>query len=76
MDGKKLIRTALSASLPVMAGYVVFCLKTVSFAELGGWLPALIACAVVALLHLWRRSTLISIVCGTVCYMLLVQMVF
>ena len=60
----------------IMAMLVVFCLKTVSFTKLGGWLPSLVACVVVALLHLWRRNTLISIVCGTVCYMLLVQFVF
>ena len=37
---------------------------------------ALIACTVVALLHLWKRNTLLSIIGGTVCYMALVQPVF
>ena len=32
--------------------------------------------AAAALLHLWRRNTLLSILAGTVCYMLLVQLVF
>jgi branched-subunit amino acid transport protein AzlD len=31
---------------------------------------------VTAGLHLWKRNTLISIIGGTVAYMLLVQMVF
>ena len=40
-------------------------------------LPAvIIAAAVVVLLHVWRRNTLLSIVAGTAVYMLLVQLVF
>ena len=35
-----------------------------------------IAVAVTALLHLWRRSTLLSILAGTAVYMVLVQVVF
>jgi len=31
---------------------------------------------VVTLLHIWRRNTLLSIGAGTVCYMLLVQLIF
>lgn len=31
---------------------------------------------VVALLHAWKRNTLLSIGAGTICYMLLVQFVF
>ena len=39
-------------------------------------LPALIAVAVTVALHLWKRNTLISVVGGTACYMLLVQLIF
>ena len=39
-------------------------------------LPELISVAVVVGLHLWKGNTLASIALGTVCYMLLVQMVF
>ena len=60
----------------IMGMLVIFCLKGVSFAALSGWLPALISGALVVALHVWRRNTLISIVGGTVCYMLLVQFVF
>ena len=60
----------------IMGMLVVYCLKGVSFATLGGFVPALIACVVVALLYVWRRNTLMSILAGTVCYMLLVQLVF
>ena len=60
----------------IMGMLVVYCLKGVSFAALGGWLPALISCALVAALHLWKRNTLLSIIGGTLCYMVLVQLVF
>jgi len=68
----------LSKTLPcaIMAMLVVYCLKGVSFTSLAGFVPSLIACTVVAALHIWKRNTLISIVGGTVCYMLLVQLVF
>ena len=60
----------------IMGMLVVYCLKGVSFAALGGWLPPLLACAVTGGLYVWKRNTLLSIICGTVCYMLLVQLVF
>jgi len=60
----------------IMGMLVVYCLKNISFLESPHALPELIACAVVALLHLWKRNTLLSIGAGTVCYMLLVQLVF
>ena len=60
----------------VMGMLVVYCLKGVSFAALGGWLPSLLGCLVTGVLYVWKRNTLLSIVGGTVCYMLLVQTVF
>ncbi len=55
---------------------VVYCLKNVSFLTGSHGLPELIAIAVVVALHSWKRQMLLSIAGGTVCYMLLVQMVF
>ncbi len=68
----------LSRVLPAatMAMLVVYCLRQVSFASPVTWLPELIASAVTVLSYVWRRSTILSIVGGTVCYMLLVQLVF
>ena len=60
----------------IMGMLVVYCLKDMSFASVGGFLPQLIACLIVALLYVWKRNTLISILAGTVSYMLLVQLVF
>ena len=68
----------LSKSLPfaIMGMLVVYCLKEISFLSISGFLPMLIASAVVGILYVWKRNTLISIICGTVCYMILVQVVF
>ena len=60
----------------IMGMLVIFCLKNISFTVLSGWLPALSSGALVVALHIWKRKTLLSIVAGTVCYMLLVQFVF
>ena len=60
----------------IMGMLVVYCLKDTSFTQISGFLPALIACSVVGGLYVWKRNTLLSIIVGTVCYMVLVQMVF
>lgn len=79
-DGKKVpkIIEKLGGLLPyaIMGMLVIYCLKGISFTSVAGFLPLLIACAVVIALHVWKRNTLISIICGTVCYMILVQLVF
>ena len=60
----------------IMAMLVVYCLKAVTPLEYPYALPELISCAVVVLLHIWKRNTLLSIGGGTACYMLLVQVIF
>lgn len=72
------IVTYLGQVLPyaIMGMLVVYCLKGVSFTSFPYALPELISCAAVAALHVWKRNTLLSIGGGTVCYMLLVQLVF
>lgn len=60
----------------IMGMLVIYCLRGISFTAAANFLPELIACAVVVLAHVWKRNTLLSIISGTVCYMLLVQVVF
>lgn len=55
---------------------VVYCLKNASLFTGSHALPELIAIAAVAALHLWKRQMLLSIACGTILYMVLVQAVF
>lgn len=70
--------TYLGRVLPysIMAMLVVYCLKGISFTKASFCLPELISVAVVAGLHIWKRNTLFSIICGTICYMALIQFVF
>ena len=60
----------------IMGMLVIYCLKDVSLLRAPYGLPELISCAAVVILHVWKRNSLLSIGGGTVCYMLLVQLVF
>lgn len=68
----------LSRLLPyaVMGMLVVYCLKDMHFQSLSGYLPYIIASFIVGILHVFKRNTLLSIITGTVSYMLMVQYVF
>lgn len=55
---------------------VIYCLRNVSVFTGSHGIPEMIAILVVVLLHVWKRQMLLSIAGGTVCYMLLVQLVF
>ena len=55
---------------------VIYCLKDISFAAPPFGLPELIAGACVVGMQAWKRKSLISILTGTVLYMVLVQAVF
>lgn len=52
---------------------VMYCLKDVSIANGSHGIPEFIAILLIVILHVWKRNTLLSIVGGTVCYMLLTQ---
>ena len=55
---------------------VVFCLKDTVPAQYPHGLPELIAGGIVAGLQAWKRNSLLSILAGTIVYMVLVQAVF
>ena len=55
---------------------VVYCLKNVSFLSGSHGIPELAAIAVTVMIHKWKRQMLLSIAAGTVCYMLLIQLIF
>lgn len=70
--------TYLGKVLPmaIICVMIFFCIKDIHFRAPGGYLPYIISLAVTAAVHLWKKNTFLSITCGTVCYMLLVQLVF
>lgn len=79
-EGRKTpaVITYLGKVLPyaIMGMLVIYCLKGISLTAFPFGAPELISCLVVVLLHIWKRNSLLSIGGGTVCYMLLVQLVF
>ena len=72
------IVTYLGTVLPyaIIGMLVVYCMKDVNFLAAPFGAPELIGCGVVALLHVWKRNSLLSIGAGTVVYMVLVQTIF
>ena len=70
--------TYLGKVLPpaIIGMLVIYCLKDVSLLAKPFGIPELIAAACVVGLQVWKRNSLISILSGTVVYMVLVQMVF
>lgn len=55
---------------------VIYSMKDVNVFAGSHGIPEMIAILLVIILHVWKRQMLLSIAGGTVCYMLLVQLVF
>lgn len=55
---------------------IVYCLSDFTSGDINVIAPKLIAVAATALIHLWKRNTLLSIAVGTIGYMLLIHFVF
>lgn len=70
--------TYLGKVLPysIMAMLVVYCLKGVNLSDSPFGMPEFISCLIVIALHIWKRNTLLSILVGTVAYMIFVQFIF
>lgn len=60
----------------VIAMLIVYCYRGTGFAGPSGWAPGLIAGLAVVALHVWKKNNMLSIVGGTILYMVLVQAVF
>lgn len=58
----------------IMGMLVVYCLKGVSFIRAPFGIPEIISVVLVAALHIWKRNTLLSIISGTACYMVLIHL--
>ena len=60
--------------MAVIATLVVYCLRGTDFSSLAGCVPPLTAAALTVALHLWKKSTLLSVAGGTAVYMVLIRM--
>ncbi len=70
---KVILRLGRALPCAVMGMLVIYCLKDISFASVSGFLPPLIASLLTAASYVWKKSTLLSILLGTVCYMVLIR---
>lgn len=59
-----------------IAMIVVYALRNVDLASPSHGLPEAIAIIAIVLVHRWKRNSLLSILVGTILYMILVQQVF
>ena len=55
---------------------VIYCLKDVQLLQRNYGISEMISILVITILHVWKRTMLISITGGTICYMVLIQLVF
>lgn len=59
----------------IMGMLVIYCLRGITSNGVLTCVGQIMACAAVALLHLWKRNTLVSIIGGTLIYMFFVQVI-
>lgn len=55
---------------------IVYCLRDFTNGNINTILPGIIASAATALVHIWKKNTLLSIAVGTIGYMMLIHFVF
>lgn len=68
----------LGEILPVaiIGALIVYCLSDFTNGDANTIIPQIIAVVATALVHLWKKNTLLSIAIGTIGYMLLIHFVF
>lgn len=60
----------------IISMLIIYCLKNVSLSAFPFGIPELVGVVSVVLLHLWKRNNLLSIIGGTIVYMIGVQLIF
>ena len=66
----------LGDALPpaIMTILVCYCLRNIRFSRPPHGIPELASALLVVLLQLWKKNMYISIIAGTICYMLLIRL--
>lgn len=62
--------------MAVMGMLVVYCLRNISLLNSPFGMPEMLSCLVVVVLQRWKRNSLISILSGTITYMVLIRVLF
>ena len=59
----------------IMGMLVVFCLKSVDFKSGVHGIPEIVSILVIVLAHWWKKNTILSILAGTICYVVIVNFI-
>lgn len=59
-----------------MGMLIIYCLKDTDITAGSHGIPEAIAAAAVAVSYIWKKSTILSVLFGTILYMVLVQTIF
>lgn len=62
--------------MAIMFCLVLYCIRNTAFLTYPYGMPEVIGIAIVVVLHLWKRNNMLSIIGGTLCYMIMVQHLF
>ncbi len=67
----------LGKALPpaIMTVLVIYCLRDTVFSQSPFGIPETAACALVIILQVFRKNMYLSIIAGTVCYMILLRVI-
>ena len=57
----------------IMTVLVIYCLRNTAFRQAPYGIPELVACALVVVLQVVRKNMYLSIIAGTICYMVLMR---
>ena len=65
----------LGKALPpaIMTVLVIYCLRNTTFSQSPYGIPELVACVLVVVLQIVRKNMYLSIIAGTICYMVLMR---
>ena len=80
-SGKKqlpdmMVRLEKQLPCAIMILLVVYCIKGVPLSDASSWISTFTGISVTALVHLKKKNVLLSILAGTLVYMMFVQFVF
>lgn len=60
----------------IMAILVIYCVRNTEFCTYPYGMAEIISLLLVVIIQIWKKSSFLSIVIGTVCYMILIRTVF
>ena len=58
----------------IMTVLVIYCLRNTSFSEFPFGIPEVAACVLVLILQVVRKNMYLSIIAGTICYMVFIRL--